>query len=474
MKWGILGAGRIANRFSESLKNVVGCELYAVACRTQEKANHFQEKHPCKKAYAGFENIVNDPEIDAVYIAVPHQFHYEWIIKCLNAKKAVLCEKPACMNASEMKDVMECAKKNKTLFMEAMKTRFVPLYQEIKKRVESGEIGQLRSVSASFCNDIPKEMLQGSYYVDPRSGGALTDAGIYPIGWLEDYLKEDFTLSHLYDQTRQDVNYYTRAVLQFGKAVGTMECGMDRSRLKDAVLIGDRGTIVVKNMHRATEALIKGTEIEMSYDHDDFYSEISHFAELFKEGKIESPIMPFASSLRCAEIMDCIYAGRKYDEQTLSLLEKQEADLSFRKLSEEEIQRLGSYLIQDQEKYERNAFVRIVDERDDSIVFDYLPEDKDEHNIVYAEGKRRLAKKIGHSSFYAVVENELHHTYEDFIHDVSLYCPSAGAFGLIVHGEWRYTIEVSGLHEGEDHELIVNALYHLKGLKVPSFPYKIV
>lgn len=102
MKWGIIGAGRIAHRFASSLKHVEGCTLQAVSCRTLQKAEIFQTEHDALKAYGSFDAIVNDPQVEAVYISTPHQFHYAWIMKCLQAHKAVLVEKPACLSAEEM------------------------------------------------------------------------------------------------------------------------------------------------------------------------------------------------------------------------------------------------------------------------------------------------------------------------------------------------------------------------------------
>ena len=97
IKWGIIGAGNIANRFATALAQVENASLYAVACRTVEKAEQFQTNHPSEKAYGDYQALLDDPEIDAVYVAVPHKYHQEWVSKALQAKIAVLCEKPAAM-----------------------------------------------------------------------------------------------------------------------------------------------------------------------------------------------------------------------------------------------------------------------------------------------------------------------------------------------------------------------------------------
>ena len=151
INWGIVGAGRIAHRFCEALAQDSRANLEAVSCRTLEKAKAFQEKHPCNKAYDSFQAVLDDPEIEAVYIALPHLYHFEWVKKAILANKKVLVEKPATMNTAEMEEIKDLVKKHHILFMEAMKTRFVPGYQEAKSLVSEGIIGELECLENSFC-----------------------------------------------------------------------------------------------------------------------------------------------------------------------------------------------------------------------------------------------------------------------------------------------------------------------------------
>ncbi len=309
MKWGIIGAGRIAHRFVNSLEHFDDCELYAVSCRTQTKADAFKEQHHACVAYAGFDKIVTDSNVDAVYIATPHQYHFEWIIKCLEAKKAVLCEKPACMNSNEMKQVMQLAKENHVLFMEAMKTRFIPLYKEIKQRIINQEIGKILSIETSLCNEMTLDMIKDSYLMDPNSGGVLTDTGIYCIAWLEDYLKDSYTIDSVETNIQNNINLYTNAKLHFGDVSAVMECAMDRKKDRHAIIYGIKGKIVVEDLHRPQKAIIETNHVEelnIPYIVDDFYGQLEEFIDLWKHNQTESKIMSLESSLRCAEIMDAI------------------------------------------------------------------------------------------------------------------------------------------------------------------------
>ena len=111
IKWGILGAGSIAHKFAVGFGGVEDGELYAVGSRSIEKANEFADKYGIPKRYGSYEDLVADPEVDAIYVATPHPFHKPHTILCLNSGKAVLCEKPIAVNAREVKEMVECARK---------------------------------------------------------------------------------------------------------------------------------------------------------------------------------------------------------------------------------------------------------------------------------------------------------------------------------------------------------------------------
>ena len=133
IRWGILGAGKIAFRFAKSLRNLNDCALYAISGRSEEKLHAFAQDFPCERIYLDYEDFLHDPDVDAIYLSLPHGLHYEWAVKALSAGKAVLCEKPAALNSDQVRRIKQCALKHGILFMEAMKTRFTPLYRQIKE-----------------------------------------------------------------------------------------------------------------------------------------------------------------------------------------------------------------------------------------------------------------------------------------------------------------------------------------------------
>ncbi len=300
--WGIIGTGYIAGRFAASLKNESRSTLAAVSSRSQAKAEEFAKKFDAEKFYAGHDLLLADEKIDAVYIALPHALHKEFSIKALKAGKAVLCEKPATLSFSEMEEIAAIARAEKILFMEAMKPRFVPLYQKIKSA--RAEIGEIISVETSLCNLM--ELTGKTYHTQQGQGGALLDVGIYCASWLDDFLGEFTGVKKVTTKIESGVDFYVDAELDFGGKLGKLECAFDRKKPRQAILNGARGKIIIDELHRPQEMTINDKKISAPYEVDDFFGEINHFVNCLESGKTESEIMPLNSSLNCAKILDII------------------------------------------------------------------------------------------------------------------------------------------------------------------------
>lgn len=315
INWGIIGAGNIAHRFTKSLQHDSDCRLTAVSCRTKEKAQIFANEYNVPHAYGGFEHIIEDPEVDAVYIALPHKYHKEWALKCMQAGKPVLCEKPAVIHAEEMREIMDCHSKTDILFMEAMKTRFTPVYQDIHALMDQNVLGDIVSMHFSFCNLVDENKPGSHYYMDPAGGGALYDTGIYCIGWLDDYLKESVIVDHVDTVYKEGVDVYDHAFMHAGNIQLDIECAMDREKPRDGIIEGTKGKLIIHNMHRPEEADLIAPDREGTYYKpykvDDFYGEIEHFNDLLTHHQSESDIMPLKASLHCAEIIDSIHDKMK-------------------------------------------------------------------------------------------------------------------------------------------------------------------
>ena len=313
IRWGILGGGNIARRFARSMEDISGSRITAVSCRSREKAEDFAGRDGIERAFGAHESLLEDKEVDAIYLALPHGLHCLWAVRALEAGKAVLCEKPAAMSEEEMRLIAGTARECGALFMEAMKTRFIPAYREVRRRIGEGAIGEVVSVETSLCNAMPFDSARPTYHTDPSQGGALLDVGIYCACYLEDFLQGEPVLKDLKAEFRGGVDFYADAELAFSSGKGRLTCAFDRAEPRRAIITGTRGKILVEDLHRPREFTVftgAGEEkVFIPYEVDDFYGEIVHFADCLEEGRKESPVMPLDASIRCARILDRIREG---------------------------------------------------------------------------------------------------------------------------------------------------------------------
>lgn len=314
VSFGILGAGNIAHRFAASLARVEKARLVAASCRSVEKAKAFLAAVPHAddaRAYGSYDELLAADDIDAIYLALPHAYHKEWAIRALQAGKAVLCEKPAMLTAQEMSEVAATSRACGVLFMEAMKPRFVPLYAQVAEAIAA--IAPLTRVEASLCNDMLAYVEgSGSYHMTPGPGaGVLLDCGTYCASWIEDLCPGTPTLVSATGVCKDNIDIYVDAHFGCGGFEARLECAFDRAKPRTCIITGERGRIVVEELHRPTRATLyaEGAAphvLEAPYLVDDFYGEIDHFVGLVARGATESPRMTLENSIRCAQILDAI------------------------------------------------------------------------------------------------------------------------------------------------------------------------
>lgn len=178
MKVGLMGAGGIARKMADTINAMETSECYAVASRSLEKAQDFARKFHCEKAYGSYEALVNDPQVELVYIATPHSEHWANAKLCIEHGKAVLCEKSFTANARQAQDIFEMAKEKHVLVTEAIWTRYMPFLKKMREVLESGIIGRPVMLTANLgypISDVPRLR-------EPKlAGGALLDVGVYTL-----------------------------------------------------------------------------------------------------------------------------------------------------------------------------------------------------------------------------------------------------------------------------------------------------
>jgi predicted dehydrogenase len=179
-RWGIIGPGKIANKFATALPLAGHAQLEAVASRDGNKAREFAQKFNAPRYYDNYEALAKDPNIDAIYIATPHAFHCDQAILCLTHGKPVLCEKPMALSHNQVSKMVQAARDNNTFLMEAIWTRLLPHTEKIVELIREGQLGTIKYVRADFG-------FAGPYHPDNRlfnldlGGGSLLDIGIYPL-----------------------------------------------------------------------------------------------------------------------------------------------------------------------------------------------------------------------------------------------------------------------------------------------------
>ncbi len=178
INWGIISTGRIAREMTDALKLVKDAQLIAVSSRDVERAAAFSREYDLMDFYGDYKEMLQDEAIDLVYVATPHPFHYENTLACLNAGKAVLCEKPMAMDKKQAAKMIKTARKKKVFFMEALWTNFLPSFITLQEKLT--EMGDIRYLNADFAFPAPHDP-NGRLLNKELGGGALLDIGIYVI-----------------------------------------------------------------------------------------------------------------------------------------------------------------------------------------------------------------------------------------------------------------------------------------------------
>ncbi len=319
-KWGVIGPGRIAHQFAAGLKVVEDAALYAVASSSLERAQAFAGQYAGEKTYASYEALVNDPQVDAIYIATPHRFHFANALLCLKAGKPVLCEKPLTVNASEARQLIETARANNVFLMEALWTRYLPVYQQVRQWLEAEAIGDLRLLTSTFGINVPQD--QEERWLNPElAGGTLLDMGVYPIAvsqWVMGQMPQSFSAQAYLGKT--GVDELTAALLKYENGViAQFNSNFITDGVNDFLIYGATGHIRIHaNYWSATQATLvtnnQSLTVSKPFRGSGFEYQIEEAMRCVRAGLRESPGMSHAHTRANMELMDKIRAeiGLKY------------------------------------------------------------------------------------------------------------------------------------------------------------------
>jgi predicted dehydrogenase len=188
IRWGIWGTGAIAHQVAADFRLVSGAVLQAVASRTLARARRFGTQYRVARVYEGIEALLNDAEVDVVYVATPNYRHLDDCLACIGAGKAVLCEKAFALNLAQAEQIAAAARRRKIFCMEAMWTRFIPAVVEAKRSIDAGSIGPIRMMQGNFSYPVPAGLEDRFLGGEHGGGGALLDRGVYLISLAQQML----------------------------------------------------------------------------------------------------------------------------------------------------------------------------------------------------------------------------------------------------------------------------------------------
>lgn len=306
--WAILGCGKIAKKFSKDLKTLPNAYLYATASRNFQKATDFAKEFGFEKAYGSYLEMINDANVDIVYIATPHNFHLEHTLLCLNNKKAVLCEKAFAINSKEVEQMIAASKENNTFLMEAFWVIFRPKYLKVKKLIESENLGKLKFVKSDFMFNGDYDPKNRLYNVD-LGGGSLLDIGIYSIFTALMFLgspDEIKTLPH-FSPTGSEESISILFGYKNG-ATAVLTSSFDAEFKNESELCFEHGIIKYDRFSSDPILLIQNGKVKkISFEagpNMGYQFEAIHVMECLDNNLIESSILTNKVSLNLIDILD--------------------------------------------------------------------------------------------------------------------------------------------------------------------------
>lgn len=314
INWGILGTGKIATIFAEDVQLTPDSRLFAVGSRAQESADKFGDKFNIRNRYPDYESLAADPDVDVIYIATPHILHYENTKMCLEAGKAVLCEKPFTINTGQTKKLIALAKGKKLFLMEAMWSRYTPIYAKVREWIEEGMIGEVRMVQADF--GFRSEWEPENRLLNPDlGGGALLDVGIYPIDLASMvFSKKPESVMGLAHLGITGVDEQSAMILKYDKGeLAVLSCAVRTDTPREAVILGTEGSIRLESPFwhsKRARILTNGEEsaVDLPIVGNGYYYEAVEVIHCLNKGLIESKVMPLSDTIRNMQIMDDLRA----------------------------------------------------------------------------------------------------------------------------------------------------------------------
>ena len=324
IRWGILGTGGMAHNFAEALMEVEDAQLIAIASRSQSSAEQFGDQFSIPLRYAGYEKLITGNEVEVVYIATPHSQHKDLSIRCLQAGKAVLCEKPFTLNLQQAQEVISLANEKKLFLMEAMWTRCLPTITKLNELLSQQVIGdvQIMLAGGAYMPDFDEDY----YLFNPDlGGGILLDAGVYLVSMASMIFGPPTKILAAGELGKTGVDEHDGVLLTHAKGeIANLYVSHRAKASPDLTLLGNKGKIylhppvfcpskITVSEEGKADKVFDFAETGSGYRH-----EIIEVNRCLRQGKIESDLMPLNESLTIMRTMDEIrrQIGLRYPGET--------------------------------------------------------------------------------------------------------------------------------------------------------------
>lgn len=314
-RWGIIGCGLIAPRFTQDLFDTGEGTVVAAASRSSQRAQHFQKITGVPNVYTSYQTMLEQEKLDAVYIATTHNFHAENARLCLEHNLPVLIEKAFTQNARQAEEIITLARQKNLFMMEAMWTRFCPAALRVQQLLAEQAIGDLQQFHADFCvrmSPFSKKMMPWNRMYSPRlAGGALLDIGIYPIAYSRMIFgQQPTTITSSAQKSWSGIDTTSRYHFTYPSgAESIMKSSFTTAGSRDARIIGSAGRILIPSLHSADQLILKQhhqPDQHIACGTPSFQYQIKEVHHCLQNNLTESTRMPLDETLQTMQLLDTL------------------------------------------------------------------------------------------------------------------------------------------------------------------------
>lgn len=312
VQWGVLSTARINAQFLAGVAQSDECEVLAVASRDTERATQYARQTGIERAYGSYERLLDDPDVEAVYISLPNSLHVEWTERALRAGKHVLCEKPLSRRVADVEAAFDVAQSADRLLMEAFMWRHNPQTERLVALVQAGSIGRLRLIRAAFSFAIGADDAANVRLSAPLEGGALMDVGCYCVSAARLLAGEPRAVSGQQVVGGDGVDVAFAGALRFDSDVlGHFDAGLELAPRDELEVVGDEASLFLDDPWHCREPVIElrrdGTVERIELEAADSYRLEAENLSAAIRGRAQ-PLLGRADAVGQARVIEALYA----------------------------------------------------------------------------------------------------------------------------------------------------------------------